>query len=225
LWILHLPREAATEFSLARTRFQDDPWALFALVEYLRTLGLPAQAIVGANRLLALSPSSFPDAPSYLQRLIFPAEYGDLVQAAATQNDVDPLWLFALIRQESWFDRYAVSWSEARGLTQVILSTAQYIAQKLDVTDFRQEDLFKPQLSIQFGAWYLGQQRKATEGNMLIALAGYNAGLSNALRWAKGQQSFDQDLFVEDIAFAETQAYVQLVYQYYYIYVSLWGTP
>jgi len=225
LWILHLSREAASEFALARTRFQDDPWALFALVEHLHNLGLPSQAIAGAYRLLALSPTSLPEAPRYLWRLIFPAEYRDLVQAAATPYDLDPLWLLALIRQESWFERYAVSRSEARGLTQVIPSTAQYIAHSLNVTDFRPEDLFKPRLSIQFGAWYLGQQRKAAEGNMLIALAGYNAGLSNALRWAKGQQSFDQDLFVEDIAFAETQAYVQLVYQYYYIYVSLWGTP
>jgi len=225
LWILHLPREAATEFALARARVQDDPWSTFALVEHLRTLGLPAQAIVGAYRLLALSPTSFPDAPRYLQRLIFPAEYGDLVQAAATPNEVDPLWLLALIRHESWFDRYATAQAGERGLTQVIPSTAQYIASSLNLTDFRPEDLFQPRLSIQFGAWYLGQQRQAAEGNMLVALAGYNAGLTNALRWAKSQQSFDQDLFVEGIGFASTQAYVQLVYQYYHIYVSLWGTP
>ena len=225
LWILHLPREAASEFALARARFQDDPWALFTLVEHLRALGLPAQAIVGAYQLLALSPTSLPEAPRYLWRLIFPADYGDLVQAAATQYDVDPLWLWALIRHESWFDRYATAQAGERGLTQVIPSTAQYIARSLNLTDFRLEDLFQPQLSIQFGAWYLGQQRQATAGNLLIALAGYNGGLTNALRWAKGQQGFDQDLFVEDIAFAETQAYVQLVYQYYHIYVSLWGTP
>lgn len=225
LWILHLPGEAASEFSLARARLQDDPWTLFALVEHLRTLGLPAQAIAGAYRLLALSPSSLPEAPRYLWRLIFPAEYRDLVQAAATPYDLDPLWLWALIRHESWFDRYATAQAEERGLTQVIPSTAQYIARSLNMTDFRPEDLFKPRLSIQFGAWYLGQQRKAAGGNMLIALAGYNAGLSNALRWAKGQQTFDQDLFVEDIAFAETRAYVQLVYQYYHTYASLWGTP
>ncbi|MBM3133780.1 MAG: tetratricopeptide repeat protein [Chloroflexi bacterium] len=225
LWILHLPREAASEFALARTRLRDDPWTLFALVEHLRTLGLPAQAIAGAYQLLALSPTSFPDAPRYLQRLIFPADYGDLAQAAATPYDLDPLWLLALIRHESWFDRYATAQAEERGLTQVIPSTAQYIARSLNLTDFRLEDLFQPRLSIQFGAWYLGQQRQAADGNMLVALAGYNAGLSNALRWAKSQQSFDQDLFVEDIGFASTQAYVQLVYQYYHIYVSLWGTP
>jgi soluble lytic murein transglycosylase len=225
LWILHLPGEAASEFSLARARFRDDPWTLFALVEHLRILGLPSQAIAGAYRLLALSPSSLPEAPRYLWRLIFPAEYRDLVQSAAAPYDLDPLWLLALIRHESWFDRYATAQAEERGLTQVIPSTAQYIARSLNVTDFRPEDLFKPRLSIQFGAWYLGQQRKAAGGNMLIALAGYNAGLSNALRWAKGQQSFDQDLFVEDIAFAETRAYVQLVYQYYHTYASLWGTP
>jgi soluble lytic murein transglycosylase len=204
---------------------RDDPWTIFALVEHLRTLGLPAQAIAGAYQLLALSPTSLPEAPRYLWRLIFPAEYRDLVQAAATPYDLDPLWLLALIRHESWFDRYATAQAGERGLTQVIPSTAQYIASSLNLTDFRLEDLFKPRLSIQFGAWYLGQQRKATEGNMLVALAGYNAGLSNALRWAEGQQGLDQDLFVEDIDFAGTQAYVQLVYQYYYTYASLWDTP
>ncbi len=224
LWHLHLWREAATEFAVARTAFKDDPWRLFNLIEYLHALPVPAQAIAAANRLLALSPTALAESPRYLWRMIYPATYLDLVTTWATEYSLDPLWLLALVRQESWFERYAVSTAEARGLTQVIPSTAQGIARSLGLTDFRQDDLFKPRLSLQFGAWYLAQQAKATNGNMLIALAGYNGGLMNALRWAGEQQAFDPDLFVENIAFSETQAYVRLVYQFYHVYAVLWGT-
>ncbi len=225
LWRLRSPDDAATELALARGARRDDAWALLAYSEYMSGLGLPYQSVAAANRILALSGRGVTETPLYLQRLLYPTPYRDLVQAMAKQYGVDASWLFALIRQESLFDRYGFSSAEARGLTQVIPATGNEIAGRLGVTDFRQDDLFKPALSIRFGAWYLAQQSKLGSGNMVVALAAYNGGPGNALKWAKAQPAFDQDLFVEDVAFSETRAYVKLVFQFHSMYASLWATP
>ena len=215
--------EAATEFSLARGDIARDAWALLAYIDYMRELGLPYQVMAAANRLLALSSTTLLDAPRYLQRLLYPIEYADLLQSLASEYGVDILWMAAMIRQESGFDRYALSSAEARGLTQVIPPTASEIAARLGFKDFKQEDLFKPMVSLRFGAWYMSQGLKITNGNVAMALAGYNGGLGNAQRWAANQQQLDNDLFVEDIGFSETQLYVKLVYEHYYMYSLIWG--
>lgn len=223
LWQTGFYGEAATEFSLARASISRDPWALVAYIDYMRQLGLPYQAMAAANRLLALSSMSVLDVPRYLQRLLYPIEYADLLQSLEREYGVDVLWMAALIRQESGFDRYALSSAEARGLTQVIPSTASDIAKRLGTNDFRQEDLFRPIISLRFGAWYMNQGLKITNGNMAMALAGYNGGLGNAQRWARNQKQFDEDLFVEDITFGETRLFVRLVYEHYYMYTLIWG--
>jgi soluble lytic murein transglycosylase len=231
LWRLRLSGEAATEFSLARADLRDNAWGLLALAEYTRDAGLPYQAMAAANRVLGLSSVAMTAAPRYLQRLLYPVAYRDVVQSTAATYGVDPLWLFALIRQESAFDRYAFSSADARGLTQVIPATGNATASQLGVKDFRQDDLFKPVVSLRFGAWLLGQNLKATDGNTFVALAGYNGGLGNALRWAKIQptappaplSTIDDDLFAEDISFSETQAFVHLVFEHHAMYVILWA--
>ena len=114
--------DAATEFSLARSNLSKDPWGLLAYRDYMQELDLPYQAMAAANRILGLSSSATLDAPRYLQRLLYPIEYGDVLLSMASEYGVDPLWMAALIRQESGFDRFAYSWAEARGLTQVIPS-------------------------------------------------------------------------------------------------------
>jgi len=219
-----LADEAATEFSLARADLRDDPWALLALSEYMRDQGLPYQSLAAANRLLGKSSAAMLEAPRYLQRLIYPAAFVGPVQQASSEFGVDPLWLLALVRQESAFDRYAESWAEARGLTQVIPSTADYIAGKLGIKGFRQEDLFRPLLSLRFGAWYLSQSLKSPNDSIYLALAGYNGGPANAQKWLSKQQSPDYDLFVEDVAFSETQTYLRQVYLHHFMYERLWGT-
>jgi soluble lytic murein transglycosylase len=222
---LMLHDDALTEFSLARADVRDNPWGLLAFADHAAAAGLPYQAMAAANRLLALSGAPLRESPVLLQRLLYPAGYDDLARAAAKEHGVDPLWFFALIRQESAFDRYAFSSADARGLTQVIPATASEIARRLGVADFRQDDLFKPLLSLRFGAWLLGENLKATDGDMFVSLAGYNGGLGNALRWARLQAGadFDMDLYVEDIGFAETHLFVKVIYQHHAMYTRLWA--
>lgn len=69
------------------------------------------------------------------------------------------------------------------GLTQVIPSTADGIAAKLEVEDFRYTDLFRPRTSLRFGAHYLGGLIEGFGGEIPVALAGYNGGPGNAAYW------------------------------------------
>jgi soluble lytic murein transglycosylase len=154
---------------------------------------------------------------------LYPAYYSDLVLQEAQQFGLDPLLLFSLIRQESLFDRYARSGSDARGLAQVIPPTARDIAQRLNVADFQLHDLYKPQTSVRFGASYLSTMLKHFDGNTLHALAAYNAGPGNTGRWVREVADAGEDVFVESIMYAETNTYVKQIALHLAQYQRLYG--
>jgi soluble lytic murein transglycosylase-like protein len=120
-------------------------------------------------------------------------QYDAMIQAAATANGIDPSLLKGLIRQESGFDPNAGSPAGARGLTQLMPSTAAGLG-VTDVTD--------PQQSINAGAKYLRQQLDAFGGDQPLALAAYNAG-AGAVKKYGGVPPY-----------AETQNYVTKVLGY-----------
>ena len=207
-------REAAlAEFKALQQRFWDDPQALYRLALLFQELGLYRLSIACAERLIALSPANIPQA---LQGMAYPLPFDDLVTAEARERGFDPLLLFALIRQESRFDPWATSWAGARGLTQVIPTTGEFIARQLKLDDYQPEDLYRPYLSVRFGAVYLAAQLAAFDDQIPLALAAYNGGPGNARRWVG--EAADVDLAVEEIDLAETQLYVRRVYEQYAAY-------
>jgi len=177
-------------------------------------------SISAAERVLVLTGTSPLEAPRELARLAYPADYADLVRAEAGRNGLDPRLLLALIRQESRFNLTARSYADARGLTQVIPSTARLIAQRLGIRDFTLDSLYRPYRSIQFGAWYLGEQLRRFEGDVLAALAAYNAGPGNARRWRR--LTDDPDMFVASIHLDQTQDFVRWVMEQYAVYRQLY---
>ncbi len=217
-------RQARQPFSALVEAFRNDPAALYALAHHLRQERLYALSIQCASRIAKLADLEPEEMPPYLQQMLYPIPYAHIVVSQAQANGLDPLLLFALIRQESLFDRYATSWAQARGLTQVIPSTGEWIAGALGVNPFRVEDLYRPVVSIRFGAWYLAQQVQTFEGQAIPALAAYNGGPGNALRWAADQTPVaDLDLFVEEIDFTETRGYIERIYSSYWYYRRLYG--
>jgi soluble lytic murein transglycosylase len=160
--------------------------------------------------------------PRALQRQVYPAGWGDLVAEQASAYGIDPLLMLAIIRQESSFDPQAQSNAQAMGLTQVIPSTARTIASKLGRDDFALNDLFKPSVSIQFGAWYVHQLLGEYKGRVFPTWAAYDAGSGNVSRWLQ-RFGNDPDLLVEQIPFTETQGYLRIVYDNYWHYQALYG--
>jgi soluble lytic murein transglycosylase-like protein len=150
--------------------------------------------------------------------LLYPAGYRQPICDAATTQKTDPLWLHAIIWQESKYNPNARSGAAARGLMQFIPETAQAVATSLGLGQLTLEKLYDPATSIQLGARYwstLMDQLKSPE----IALAAYNGGPDNAVRWKK--KSSDPELFVADIGFVETKKYVMSVFAARAAYASL----
>ena len=154
--------------------------------------------------------------------LAYPAVFPEIVSEQAADNGFSPFLLLGLVRQESFYDPRAVSPAEASGLTQVIPTTAEGIAEELDEKDFRNADLFRPRVSLRFGAYYLGVQIEQLDGDVPAALSAYNGGPGNASRWQENGGG-DPDVFLETIEFSETRAYVELVLENYATYLYAYG--
>ncbi len=223
LWRLGRREEAKSELEMLRQATADDPLSQYRLALFLRDLGLYRSSIMAAANLIRLSPAATPlDAPPFLARLAYPTYYADLVEANALNENLPPLLVFSLIRQESLFEGFATSWAYAHGLMQVIPSTGAEIAGRLGwPPDYETGDLYRPVVSVRFGTWYLAQQRDAFDGRIDAALAAYNGGPGNAARWLEIAAG-DPDLLVESITLRETRSYVQLIREHYAIYVALY---
>lgn len=218
-----LRAEAIREMDEVRERYRDDPLALYALAERFRELRLFRHATLAAVRLAALSPDGLFGAPLYIQRLAYPTWYSDIVEAEAAAQGVDPLLIYALIRQESFFEQGARSSAAAQGLTQVIPSTAEWIAGAMGWPNFQPDDIYKPYLNVKFGVYYLKAALDMFGGNPYPALVGYNAGPGNARFWLEQAQTGDDDLYVEEITVNEPKLYVRRVLAHLAHYVRLYG--
>mgnify|MGYP001818119764 FL=1 len=214
--------EAVDVLDRARASVWDDPVSLAQLGFFLRDKGFHGLAARLALRLAALWPNgSIYDAPQELQRLAYPLAYSDLLSTEAQARDLDPLILASLIRQESLFEPTAESYAGARGLGQVMPATGRGIARSLGMEGFTVEDLYRPSISVQFGAYYLAVQMGVFDDQILVALAAYNGGPGNTRRWLEAGGD-DLDFFVEIIAFDQSRVYLQRVYQGYIIYERLY---
>jgi soluble lytic murein transglycosylase len=213
-----LADEAHDQFDAIRNDIADEPWLLYRLARALDERSLTEAAARTAARLVL----GHPDAPAELLRLAYPVGWPDLVAQEAEANDLPPLLLLALVRQESFFQPDAESFAGALGLTQVIPTTAEEIAGQLEEDEFVTSDLLRPAVSLRFGAHYLGKQLEFLASDIPAALAAYNGGPGNAQGWQEASLG-DPEVFLETIAFAETRAYVELVLEHYAHYRYAYG--
>lgn len=202
---------------------QLEPFALLDLARGFREAGLSDLAAQASALLYGQAPASAVEAiPLDLYRLAFPVDYLPIVRAVAAEFDIDPLLLYALVRQESFFDPSALSFAGARGLTQVMPATGADIGAELGVEDYDPALLNRPAISLRFGAYYIGRQIRALDGVAYHGLAAYNAGYGNASRWLESGGAADVDLYVEQIDLDEPKLYVRYVMQNYARYRALY---
>jgi soluble lytic murein transglycosylase len=215
---------AAVRALAERLRDEKDASGLAQLVIYLRYHAVPRTAMRAADELAGLAGGDPLKLPTLLLKTLYPTPYSDLVTQEARQRDIDPLVVYALMRQESEFVPGALSHADARGLAQVIPSTAQGIADQLGDKDYRAADLYLPYVSIRYGTYYLASNMPQFDRKLLPTLAAYNGGPGNADRWLSGSALFDPDLYVPRIDLFETGDYLERVYENYGYYRQIYGT-
>ena len=153
-------------------------------------------------------------------RAIFPWPNRAAVEAEADEFGVDARLLAALVRQESTFDVEALSSAGARGLAQLLPSTAAILARGLDVTFFP-EWITVPDLNLHLGAAHLAELLRRF-GRVDAALAAYNAGPTPVRRWLDRNGAADPDRFIESIPYPETRGYVRTLLRNRELYRALY---
>jgi tetratricopeptide (TPR) repeat protein len=193
----------------------------YKIGSFYRTVEAQAEAAMAGRRLSWRIPlEARSDIPLPVYALIYPRPFLDIVKREAAEHAVDPCFVFAVMRQESTFDPDVISPAGAIGLMQIMPATGKTIARELQVP-YAVDSLFKPAVSIKFGAYYLSQLLDQFNENEVLALASYNAGPTNAMGWYLRNREKDIDLFVEDIDFSETRNYVKKVLGNYWFYLKL----
>ncbi len=163
------------------------------------------------------------DLPEYFWGLAYPQGYWSVVTEYAERYGLDPYLVASVMREESWFDKQAVSRSGARGVMQLMPFTARWVSKQLKYAYNDDENLFDAEININFGAWYLSYLKKRFNGNTVLMIASYNAGPEAVTKWVNGNSNMETDEFIEAIPYNETRAYVKRVLRSYAEYHRIYN--
>lgn len=144
----------------------------------------------------------------------YPMPHRDAVVKRANAIDLDPAYVYGLIRQESRFITDAKSHVGASGLMQVMPATAKWTAKKIGLTSFQPAQITDRDTNIAIGTGYLKLVLDDFEGSMPLAAAAYNAGPGRPRNWrAPGGAGpvLEAAIWAENIPFSETRDYVKKV--------------
>jgi soluble lytic murein transglycosylase len=157
--------------------------------------------------------------------LRFPLVYEPQFRQASSRVNLPLSFLFAITRQESAFDPMAVSSADARGLMQMLPSTANLIARRANLASPSARQLHDPSTNITLGSYHLAWLLERYEGQTPLAVAAYNAGEHRVDRWIKDFERMPMDVWVERIPFFETRNYVKNVLAFKHVYSQRLGMP
>ncbi len=229
LYFLHLFDEAAEELrALPETarrqllRSSDAVVYHFHLATLQQRAGQTGESVQTAFRLLAAARLAGAELPPPLAQMLYPFHFRDEIEKAAARHNLDPFFIAAVIQQESLFDPRAKSGAAARGLMQLIVSTANRYSRAAGLAAVDEDDLYRPEVSIAIGAAHLKALADQFNGSPEKIAAAYNAGEDAVDRWQQKSSRVPQ-LFVPDIGFAETKKYVLLVLRNHNRYRQIYG--
>ena len=157
---------------------------------------------IAGTLLIAAAIALKPAVDDAIKEITLPLRHEDVIRQQARDKNLDPALVAAVIYRESKF-RDVTSEAGAKGLMQILPSTAKFIAHRTGGTRFELRDLANPQINISYGSWYLRYLLDRYDGNEVAAVAAYNAGHERVDAWG------GNDLEVADIRFAETEQYTR----------------
>jgi len=225
-WRLGLSDLAEAEFNSLREEAVSDPLMSYRLSVFLSDLGMYRQSILSARQVLdlaGLDDAGTLTAPVLFNHIRFGTFFPDLVVPIAQDVNLNPLFVWSTLRQESLFDPSIQSSAGALGLMQIMPVTGEEIVSRLGwPPDYVETDLLRPDVNLTLGLDYLADQRDHLSGDLYAALAAYNGGPGNAASW-QSLSNADPDLFVEIIRFDETRQYLMGIYEVFTIYSRLYA--
>lgn len=188
-WLL----EAQAE--LARIPSPAGSWAVWNWGKRLADASQFPPAIVAVNR--AMENEETLRHPRYLA-ISYPNAYAKTIESEAAKQQLDADLVRSLIRQESAFGLKALSTSSAMGLMQMIPPTAQDVAKQMKLKVQIPDDMYRPEINVPMGTFYLRQMVDEFNGKVPLALAAYNAGPYRLKRWL--QQRPETQTLIEDVS-------------------------
>ena len=171
---------------------------------------------LAANILKSIS--NFSNTSKEYFKLQYTIAFEEEILAHCDFYDVSPIFVFSIARQESLFDKSAISSSYAIGLLQLLPSTAQTLATHEGYGKIETKDLQKPLTNIRFGVRFLADLVKKFDGQIALAAASYNAGPNRIKKWLENDPGRELDEFIEDIPIFQTRNYVKKVMTNYAVY-------
>ena len=151
-------------------------------------------------------------------RLRFPLHHETLIRREARKHALEPSLVAALTRAESAFMPDARSPANARGLMQLLPTTAEGVSRRLGLPWQGADSLYRPEVNVPLGTAYLAQRIGDNGGLAYRAIAAYNAGQGAVQRWMAVRPSLPADYWIETIPFKETREYVPRVLAFSVIY-------
>ena len=151
---------------------------------------------------------------------VYKLEYTEYVKKYANEYNVDEYLIYAIIKAESNFEPNAESHRGAKGLMQLMYSTAEDISKRIGI-ELNEDNILEPDININLGTKYIFMLIQKYN-NINLALAAYNAGSGNVDGWIeKGTLKSDRS-DIENVPFTETNNYVRKILRDYEIYKNIY---
>ena len=160
-----------------------------------------------------------------LKTFVYPLTHFSIVKESASENSLDPYLILAIIKTESGFNENAKSNKDAKGLMQMLDSTANEVNDNINIVDSVDDNIYDADVNIKLGCKYFSNLVKRYDGNYYLAICAYNAGMGNVDKWLENgyiEKNLDEYKNV-NLPFEETSKYLEKVISSYKIYVKLYS--
>ena len=219
-----LMKNARREF--ARLKVSDEPeerrastWTLIALYDQV---GAHDSATGLARAEEPWFGQTWPVGPmKRLWELAHPRAYAEHVEPWAKTREINPYWIWAIMREESSFNPTIESWANATGLMQIILPTAKGLVRGTKIPPTK-ASLRQPAIAVELGSKLLAQLIKE-HPSLPLASTGYNAGSGATRSWRRRFGHLELDRLVEHITYKEARGYAKRVSRSVARYSWLYG--
>jgi len=147
----------------------------------------------------------------YALRTVYPLKYYPVIRETADKYGLDVSFVCGVIYTESRFKADALSPKGARGLMQLIETTANWGASEIGLLNYSYAQIFEPEINIELGCWYLSKLLNQYNNDEFLTLAAYNGGSGNVAKWLADEKLSPDGISLSAVPFKETRDFIARV--------------